>query len=232
MKVLGMQESRPELPGRGSRTAGAITLLIGCAPILLDQVVAPWGIPAAVLAIWLVLRKQGQSLAVVGVIKPHYGWWSTLLMGISGTLLILALGQFVYPPILELIGLPGQDISSYENIEGNNALLAIFLTVSWTTAGFGEEMIFRGFLMAGLARCLGMSRAAWAAAMIISSILFGLIHLRTGMGGVLATGMNGAVLGGLYLLSRRSIWAAYIAHGLADTIAFLVIYSGLYRNLL
>jgi membrane protease YdiL (CAAX protease family) len=210
--------------------AGATVLLVACSPILLDQVVPPWGIPAAVLAIWLVLKRQGQSLAVVGVVKPVNGWSSTLLMGVGGALLIIALGEFVYPLLRGLIGVPGQDISSYEDIEGNNALLAIFLTVSWTTAGFGEELIFRGFLMAGLARCLGRSRAAWVAAVILSSILFGLIHLKTGVGGVLGTGMNGAVLAGLYLLSRRSIWAPYIAHGLADTIGFLLIYSGLYKS--
>ncbi|MCZ6636371.1 MAG: CPBP family intramembrane metalloprotease [bacterium] len=211
--------------------AGAIALLVGCAPILLDQVVPPWGIPAAVLAIWLILKKQGQSLAVVGVVKPPNGWSSTLLMGVGGALLIVALGEFGYPLLRELTGLPEQDISSYEGIEGNNSLLAIYLTVSWTTAGFGEELIFRGFLLAGLARCLGMSRAAWVAAVIVSSILFGLIHIRTGIGGVLETGMIGAVLGGLYLLSRRSIWAAYIAHGLANTVVFLFIYSGLYKSL-
>jgi len=226
-----MQEPRSELPGRGSKIACAITLLIGCAPILLDQVVPPLGIPAALLAIWLILKKQGQSLAVVGVVTPHHGWPRTLMLGMGGALLILSLGEFVYPLLLNLVGLSVQDISSYEGIEGNNALLAIYLTVSWTTAGFGEEIIFRGFLMAGLARCLGMSKAAWIAAVIVSSILFGLIHIRTGVGGVLTTGMTGAVLAGLYLLSRRSIWAAYIAHGLADTVAFLLIYSGLYKSL-
>ncbi len=226
-----MQEPRLELPGRGSKFACAMTLLVGCSPILLDQVVPPWGIPAAVLAIWLVLRQQGQSLAVVGLITPPNGWPQTLMLGVGGGILILAVSEFAYPLLLNLVGLPGQDISSYEGIEGNNGLLAIFLTVSWTTAGFGEEMIFRGFLMAGLARCLGMSKAAWVAAVIISSILFGLIHIQTGAGGVLTTGINGAILAGLYLLSRRAIWAAYIAHGLANTIGFLLIYSGLYKSL-
>ena len=226
-----MQEPRSDLPGRESKLACAIILLIGCSPILLDQVVPPWGIPAALLSIWLILKKQGQSLAVVGIVTPQHGWPRTLKLEMGGGLLILTLGEFVYPLLLNLVGLSGQDISSYEGIEGNNGLLAIYLTVSWTTAGFGEEMIFRGFLMAGLARCLGMSKAAWIAAVIISSILFGLIHIQTGAGGVLTTGINGAILARLYLMSRRAIWAAYIAHGLTNTIGFLLIYSGLYKNL-
>jgi len=69
------------------------------------------------------------------------------------------------------------------------------------------------------------------AAVVVSSVLFGLIHVGTGIGGVLSTGMNGALLAGIYLFSRRSIWSAYIAHGLSDTVAFLVIYSGLHRSL-
>ena len=227
-----MQESLQDLPGRGSRVTGAILLLVGCAPVLLDQVIPPWGIPAAVLAIWLVLKRQGQSLAVVGIVKPAIGWKNALLLGIGGAVLILALDQFVYPFLQGLIGAQPQDISSYAGIEGNNALLAIYLTVSWTTAGFGEELIFRGFLMAGLARCLGRSRAAWAAALIFSSILFGPIHLRTGVGAVLSTGMTGALFAGLYLMSHRSIWAAYIAYGLVDTIGFLLIHTGLYKSLM
>lgn len=220
-----------ELPGQRSRIAAAIALLIGCSPILLDQVVPPLGIPVAVLAIWFVLKKQGQPWAVVGIVKPQLGWPRTVLMGVGGAAVIFALGVFVYPPLMGLIGLAGQDTSSWQGVEGNNSLLAIYLTVAWTTAGFGEELIFRGFLMAGLARLMGMSRMAWVAAVIISSLLFGLIHVRTGVGGVLTTGMTGAVLAGLYLLSRRSIWAVYIAHGLADTVAFLLIYSGLYKSL-
>ena len=75
-----MQAPITELPGRGSKIACAITLFIGCSPILLDQVVPPWGIPAALIAISLILKKQGQSLAVVGVVTPHHGWRKTISM--------------------------------------------------------------------------------------------------------------------------------------------------------
>ena len=153
-----------------------------------------------------------------------------LMMGVGGALVLLVVGEAVLPALLRLLGLPGQDISSYESIEGNYGLLAMYLTVSWTTAGFGEELIFRGFLMGGLARCLGQSRWAWAAAVIISSMLFGLMHVKTGLGGMLTTGLSGALLAGLYLLSHRSIWAAYIAHGLANSVSFLWIFTGLHRH--
>jgi membrane protease YdiL (CAAX protease family) len=226
-----MIESRPDFSGRGSKLTAAIALLAGCSPILLDLVVPPLGIPAAVFAIWFILRKQGQSLSVAGVVKPYYSWFSTLFMGTGCALLLFTFGEFVYPPLLDLFGLQNQDISSLESMEGNNSLLAIYLTVAWTTAGFGEELIFRGFLMVGLARFLGMSRTAWVVAVIVSSIFFGLFHFRTGIGGILTTGLTGAILAGLFLLNRGSIWSTYIAHGLLNTINFLFIYSGLYKSL-
>jgi membrane protease YdiL (CAAX protease family) len=34
------------------------------------------------------------------------------------------------------------------------------------------------------------------------------------------------VLGGVYLLSGRNLWAAILAHGLSDTFAVLVIFMG------
>ncbi len=225
-----MSVSTPELPGRGTAVATLLMLVAGCAPLLLDKVMPPLGIPAAILAIWLLLRWQGQSMAVVGIRRPDGGWWRAVAIGVAGVILILAFGQFIYPLLLNLFGLPSQDLSGYASIEGNNGMLAAFMTISWTTAGFGEELIFRGFLMAGLARCLGQSRVAWAAALVISSVTFGLVHLPTGWGAVLTTGLNGAILAGVYLVSRRSIWPAYIAHGLSDTVAVLVIYTGLYKD--
>ena len=218
-----------ELPGVDSNVITALILLTGCLPLLLDQVVPPLGIPLSILAIWLLLRWQGQSMTVVGVVKPVFSWPRTILMGLAGALLLLSFDQFVYPSLLGLFGLSGQDLSSYEGIEGNNGLLAIYLTVSWTTAGFGEELIFRGFLMAGLARIFGNTRAAWVMALVVTNVLFGLIHIRTGWGGVVSTGVNGALLAGVYLLSRRSIWAAWIAHSMANTVSFLLIYTGWYK---
>jgi len=198
-------------PWQHSKAAHCIALLLGCAPLLLDQVIPPWGIPAAILAIWLILGLQGRSWADAGIIKPPLGWSRALLMGIGCAALMLALEQFVYPRLLALFGLPGQDISEWEIVEGNTSMLAIYLGVSCTTAGFGEELIFRGFLMTGLARLLGGGRAAWATGLILSSIIFGLLHIRTGVGGVISTGMHGAVLAALFLLSGRSIWAPYVA---------------------
>ena len=59
------------------------------------------------------------------------------------------------------------------------------------TAGLCEEFLYRGFAMAVLAH---LGSPAWAA-VLISSILFGLAHLYQGRGGFVSTMLIGAVLG-------------------------------------
>ncbi len=40
------------------------------------------------------------------------------------------------------------------------------------------------------------------------------------------SGVAGLILGAAYLLSRRNLWAAILAHGLIDTFAVIVVFLG------
>ena len=59
------------------------------------------------------------------------------------------------------------------------------------TAGVCEEFLYRGFVMAAMARA---GLAAWAV-VLLSSVLFGLAHLYQGRGGLLSTLVIGTVFG-------------------------------------
>ena len=59
------------------------------------------------------------------------------------------------------------------------------------TAGICEEFLYRGFVMAALARA---GLAAWGV-VLLSSALFGLAHLYQGRGGLLSTLVIGTVFG-------------------------------------
>ena len=59
------------------------------------------------------------------------------------------------------------------------------------TAGLCEEFLYRGFVMAVLAR---LGAVAWVA-VLASSVLFGLAHLYQGRGGLVSTMFVGIVLG-------------------------------------
>ena len=73
----------------------------------------------------------------------------------------------ILSPLLEVFGAV-HDASQFEGFIGNNQLLATYLAVSWTTAGFGEELIWRGFVMTRIAKLFGDSRSARVTAVIVT----------------------------------------------------------------
>src|SRR5260370_3020356 len=73
------------------------------------------------------------------------------------------------------------------------------------TAGLCEEFLYRGFAMAVLAR-VGLQ--AWAA-VLVSSVLFGLAHSYQGRGGIVMTLIIGLVLGTSPLSYRHLVAAVF-----------------------
>jgi membrane protease YdiL (CAAX protease family) len=99
--------------------------------------------------------------------------------------------------------------------------------VAWTFVAFGEEMLFRAFLIAGLAGLFSNLKARWVLALTGSSLLFGLAHYDWGLAGVIETTMVGLILGSIYLRSDQNLWVTIIAHGLINTLKFSLVYAGL-----
>jgi membrane protease YdiL (CAAX protease family) len=123
------------------------------------------------------------------------------------------------------------DVSLFATLVGNPVELLFWLAISWTLAAFMEEMVFRGWLTARVAELTAPSTASWAIAIVATSVMFGVAHLYQGLSGVLATGISGLLFGVAYLASGRNLWCAIIAHGLTDTIGFVMIYLGVYPGL-
>ena len=84
----------------------------------------------------------------------------------------------------------------------------------WTVvslhAGIGEELFFRGYLLA----LLNANLPLWAAC-VIMVVMFGLGHSYQGIGGVLKTMGAGALFLGFYLWSG-SLWLAILLHVFVD----------------
>lgn len=117
------------------------------------------------------------------------------------------------------------DASRFAGIEGNAAGLLGALALSWTTAAFGEEVLFRGFVQSRLQALLPSRSYAGVLAAAIQAVLFALGHAYQGATGVLVSGAIGLVFG-LLMLRFRTVWPLVIAHGLIDTVSMLALYSG------
>lgn len=117
------------------------------------------------------------------------------------------------------------DASRFAGIRGDTAALLGALALSWTTAAFGEEVLFRGFLQSRLQALLGARRHAGVTAAILQALLFALGHAYQGPTGILISGTIGLAFG-LLMLRFRTVWPLVIAHGLIDTVSMFALYAG------
>lgn len=182
--------------------------------------------PLIVLMLWL----RAERWASIGFSRPSSLPQAILIGSIAGVLMELLAVHVTTPLIFQALGAQ-PDYSGFKSIEGNLRMLAIFIALSWVIAAFGEELCFRGFLMQRLARVFGGSHAAWIAALVISSALFGWGHTEQGAAGWVQEGLSGLLLGVLYLACRRNLGVPIVAHGMSNTLAFVLIYLGQYPGL-
>ena len=114
------------------------------------------------------------------------------------------------------------DLSDLRPLVGSRSLLALALLLTWTLAAFGEELVYRGYLMNRVADLFGRTRAAWTLSLILMSILFGFGHFDQGAIGQIENVIGGCLLGLFYLVCGQKLAVPVVAHGVQDTIFFSV----------
>ena len=176
---------------------------------------------------WASLRRRHMRWRDVGLSRPA-SWGRALAIGVAAGIAMELFSTFVTLPLWSrLFGVP-PDLSDFRPVVGNPRVLALALALNWTLAAFGEEMSFRGYVLNRLADAGGRTRAAWGAALVTSSVLFGLAHGSQGVTGMAQESLAGLMLGALYLACGRNLWPPIVAHGVGNTLAFVLIYFDRY----
>jgi hypothetical protein len=80
--------------------------------------------------------------------------------------------------------------------------------------------------MTRIAKLMGGTRMAWGAALVLTSVHFGMIHFYQGVSGMVATGVMGFLYGAAYLVFRRKLWVTVVAHALSHVVSFTLLYLG------
>jgi membrane protease YdiL (CAAX protease family) len=174
----------------------------------------------------VVLKLQGRGWQDIGLARPA-SWPRTILMSL-GALLAMITALIVFQIILMNIpGLQPSDQSDYNPLTGNLPLFLTMVVGAWTLVAFGEEMLFRAFLIISLGGLFRDFKARWALALVGSSLLFGLGHYDWGIAGIIETIIAGLILGSIYLRTGRNLWVTIIAHGFINTLKFSLVYAGL-----
>jgi membrane protease YdiL (CAAX protease family) len=160
---------------------------------------------AAVLPVFVYLRLRGRRLADLGYNRA--GTW------LAWTLVLVAQVGLIYSDThMGAVGRAPGFLGPY-------ALLASVIV--GPLAAFSEETFFRGFLMDTLERG-GFGIALQIA---ISALFFGIAHLGyvrafnfTDLSIPIFTGLLGAFWSFIYVLGKRSLWPAIVAHIINDAV--------------
>lgn len=142
--------------------------------------------------------------------------------------LVIALVTYVgfsvmIDPILEhCFGSP--NLSSIEDIRGNLLGYIVIMIIMWVFAAFGEEFLFRGYYMKGLAELLGNSNYSWLLAAIITSLYFGLSHAYQGTTGMISVFLWSLLISILFNKNRNNLLLLVLVHGFNDSIGLTLIY--------
>jgi len=182
----------------------------------------------AILIATVVLKSQGSGWRTLGLARPK-SWPKTILMALGALLALIAalLGFQIILMNIPGLALQPSDQSQYNPLTGNLPMFLSAVAVAWTMVAFGEEMLFRAFLIAGLAGLFPNLKARWGLALAGSSLLFGLGHYDWGLAGIIETTIVGLILGWIYLRSGQNLWVTIIAHALINTLKFSLIYAGI-----
>ena len=98
-----------------------------------------------------------------------------------------------------------------------HAQRAVFVLLS-VSAGVGEELAFRGFLIPALETASGSTRLA----VIVSSVAFGMLHSYQRSDGVIRASALGVVMAAP-LLATGSLFPSMAAHALYDLVVGLLL---------
>ena len=180
--------------------------------------------------VWLILRLRRETWRGIGFAWPERPWRNVSLGVLAGVLMEWFAVTVTTPAISGWLGVE-PDYTEFAPLQGNLELLLLFLALSWTLAAVGEEICFRGFLMNRVARLCGGDRRAWVVSLLASSALFGWGHTEQGISGWIQEGSSGLLLGLLFLAMGRNLLAPMVAHGVSNTLAFVLIYLGRYPGL-
>jgi CAAX protease family protein len=186
--------------------------------------------PYLLLFGWLSLRVRKLRWRAVGL-KRFRNWKITVALGVAAGLLLESFELFVSQPLLVTYLHKQPDLEIFRQLNGNLKITLLFVALAWALAAFGEEMVYRGYLMNRVADLLNRTRTAWVISLIVVHLGFGLAHAYQGWTGIIDEGLMGLLLGIIYLRTGRNLSVPIIAHGIGDTIDFILIFLGKYPGM-
>ena len=179
---------------------------------------------------WISLRVRRLDWRQLGFTR-YRTWAATLGLGIGCGVGLELFDLFGKQRLLTRLLGKAPDLSGFARVRGQLKFALLIIVLIWILAAFGEERVYRGYLMNRMADLGRGSRTAWVVSLTVISCIFGLTHYRQGLTGILEEGSDGVILGLMYLGCRRNLSVPIVAHGVCDTIDIVLLFLGKYPGL-
>jgi len=182
----------------------------------------------ALLLVYAGLRLRGQTWAHFGLAigKPRRAAVvRTLLLSIPVFVVASAAFLLATAVMANMPGVPERaDMSGYNFLYHNLPMLLLSLFGVYIVSSFGEEVIYRAFLITRIEEMGGGGNAVHRFAVLVSAVVFGLVHFQWGIVGIGQTALVGLVFALAYVKLKRNLWINVLAHGYMDTILLVQLF--------
>lgn len=180
------------------------------------------------LLIWVGMQIRGEKWEDFGLSLRNFSWKAAgRIFLLSLLVFFLAMVGFVLGSIImvNITGMPqNADMSGYDYLRDNIGMLILTLAGVYIVSSFGEEFIYRAFLINRITTLAGNHRMGSAIAIVISAVIFGLVHYQWGPMGIVQTAFMGLALGICYVKLKKRLWILVLAHAYMDTILMIQMY--------
>lgn len=195
LSIAQIQLLDPDQLDRMEAYLGSATTILILAGLAL---LAGWGEPGV------------QAMGLGGIDAGTLALW-------TGGLVLIGVGVMVGTRLLSgRLGWRETPIVRWMMPRGRRERLA-FTAIS-ATAGLGEEITYRGFLIPVLGGALG---EPWTAA-LLTSMSFGVLHAYQGARGMIRAGILGMAFAAVFLVTG-SLWPAILAHAIINVVSGLLL---------
>lgn len=154
--------------------------------------VVRWAAAALLLGLLWIVRDRLPINLLGAPQRPAWFPWATIVLVLAASIRLSVVSQF------------------WDEVDYTAAVF-----FSELSTGVVEELAFRGLIFGGLLLGLGRGRRGVRLAALITTALFGLVHVSGGWAAIVVTLLFGAVFL-LATIEVRSLWPAAIGHGLFD----------------
>src|SRR5437763_6437459 len=141
---------------------------------------------------WISVRWRGLRWKDVGL-SVQQPLLRFIAIGLVVGVAMEALELFATQPLLIRLLNKAPDLHEFQQLVGNTKLLILAIVLAWVLAAFGEETVWRGYLLNRCADLFGRWVTGWILSSSLVTLLFGFAHFPQGPTGIIENIIDGAI---------------------------------------